>query len=368
MNTQLLSTPHSTQSSQFARLTAVLEDLTSRLEIEPDFTIRHPDYKPLELSDEAVVRFQNLASELQTKYLSQQLQGFIYGIYYNGALKKVLERDRDDSALIDENLENNTFLGVDLDFYQRLHDSNMGAGYFDPGWQAIAKEDDQTLVVVKNGLTLHLDIAKHLAPEEQAEVGDVVAVRLPKNRVQNGFYLAVGNSSLQKEQLATTVRVYFHLTTEGAVLMMKQITEKLNQLEIPFSFKALYNPDSYKREDSAVLYIERNHYSAVRTVLQQLYQEYQDYFQPEIPLFTKAIAPGLAVAEEPDHKFSAQDSFGTNRSQIIANGLLAAREQGKTEPSQKMQAIEQEFTSLGLNLERPYLNAQSEDIYTPLSI
>ncbi|MBE9168982.1 hypothetical protein IQ238_16160 [Pleurocapsales cyanobacterium LEGE 06147] len=367
--TQLLSLPSQLQQNQLERLKSALEDLVERLEIEPDFTIRHPDYKPLELSPEAVERFKKLPQELQDKYLSQQLQGFIYGIYYNSSLKTALAKERDERAVVDENLENNTFLGVDLDFYQKLHDSNCGEGYFDPGWQAIAKKDDGSLVVTKNGLTLHLEVERHLSAEQQqAKIGDLVAVRLPKNRVQNGFYLAVGNIGLSKDHLETTVRIYFHLTADGAVAMMKSLTEELNQLAIPFSFKALYNPSSYQRDDSAVLYIERNNYPTVRSVLQNIYTQHQTYFEPEVPLFTKLLAPGLALAEEPNYKFSHQDSFGTNRCQIVVNGLLAARQQGDRSPAKRMIAIQKQFYSLGIELERSYLNANSEDIYTPLEL
>ncbi len=367
--TQLLSTPSLIQPSQRERLQFALEDISDRLQIEPDLTISHPDYKPLELSAESVERFQKLPQELQDKYLSQQLQGFIYGIYYNGSLKTVLDRDRDEEAIVDENLENNTFLGVDLDFYQQLHHSNQGTGCFDPGWQVVGQDGESNLVVNKNGLTLHLDVELHLSPEQStAQIGDLVAIRLPKNRVQNGFYLAVGNVGLSKQSLATTVRVYFNLTSEGAVAMMQSLTEELNQLAIPFSFKALYNPSSYKRCDSAVLYIERSDYPVVREVLQKLYRQHQGCFKPEVPLFTKLLAPGLALAEEPNHKFSAQDSFGTNRSQIIVNGLLAARQQGESSPAQKMAAIQAQFSSLGIKLEHPYINADSEDIYTPLEL
>jgi len=38
----------------------------------------------------------------------------------------------------------------------------------------------------------------------------------------------------------------------------------------------------------------------------------------------KLLAPGLALAEEPNQKFTAQESFGMNRCQIITNGFLEA--------------------------------------------
>jgi hypothetical protein len=39
-------------------------------------------------------------------------------------------------------LENNTLLGVDLAFYEQLHQSNQGKGYFDRGWLVVKEESD----------------------------------------------------------------------------------------------------------------------------------------------------------------------------------------------------------------------------------
>jgi hypothetical protein len=352
-------------------LQTALEDIVNQVQIESNFCIRHPNYQPVELPPPTVERFQKLSTDLQSKYLAQMLQGFLYGIYYNGSLKKVLALDNDlKQSNLYQDLENNTFLGVDLDFYDRLHQSNQGQGYFDPGWQIIASEED-VLVVTKGGLTLHANVETHLSPEaKNATIGDIVAIRLPKNRVQNGFYMAVGNTGArqtsEQERKDVTVRIYFNLTAEGAIAIMTSLTTELNQLAIPFSFKALYNSADYGRHDSAVLYFDSRHYEVVKQVLETIYGQHQSHFQPEIPLFTKQLAPGLALAEEPDHKFSSKDSFGTNRCQIIANGLLAANQSENNTPETRLDAIAKEFDSLGIELERCYLNANSEDIYTPL--
>lgn len=373
---QLLDTqPHQQLKTIPARLQDFLTEIVNQIQIESKFCIRHPDYKPIEVPPEAIEHFQKLPLELQDKYLSSQLQSFLYGIYYNGALRTVMasETDEDDSAL-PQDLENNTFLGVDLDFYEKLHQSNQGEGYFDPGWQVLREERDGSLAVTKRGrLTLHIDRQKHLQPEAQAAtVGDVLAIRLPKNRVQNGFYMAIGNASAREQSSsdspAKTIRIYFNLTPEGAVAVMESLTKKLNDISLPFSFKTLYNPSDYDRYDSAVLYFDVSYYSSVKQVIEAIYPEHQAYFRPEVPLFTKVLAPGLALAEEPDHKFSSQDSFGTNRCQIVANGLLEAWQQGDDSPEGRIAAILHHFSARGIELHRSYLNANAEDIYTPLEI
>jgi hypothetical protein len=353
-----------------SNLWETLQDIANNVEIQTNFSIYHPDYKPLELSTEAINHFQSLPVSLQLKYLNLQLNNFLYGIYYNGSLKAILapESESKSKGTVLPNIENNTLLGVDREFYDRLHQSNCSQGYFDPGWQVKRQESDGSLAVTRGELTLHIDRNRHLAEKEQTAVeGNLVAIRMPKNLVQNGFYMAVGNaghdSRSQLKGDSVLVRVYFHLTPEGAVAVMADLTQQLNKIEIPFSFKVLYNPTDYQRYDSGVLYFDCDYYPLVRQVLQKVYFNNQQYFQPQVPLFTKQIAPGLAVAEEPKYKFTAQESFGTNRCQIITNGLLESWEYRETAADFRLGLIVQNFSLLGIDLKRPFLNAGSEDIY-----
>jgi hypothetical protein len=349
------------------QLIDVLADIAHKVEIQPTFSIHHPDYKPLQLPDEIIERFQKQPREIQHKYLSLQLRSFLYGIYYNGSMQRALTLNGEGNNLALD-LENNTFLGVDLVFYERLHQNNCGEGYFDPGWSVIREQSDGNLVVHKNGLRLHIKRDKHLqASTKIVVIGDIVAIRMPKNLVQNGFYMAVSNMGLNRiadlNSQPMTVRIYFNLTPEGAVAVMNSLTKQLNEMAIPFSFKVLYNPDDYKRYDSGVLYFDQKDYPVVIKIVRRVYHEMRSHFQAEIPLFTKSLAPGLGLAEEPDQKFGVQESFGMNRCQIVANGLLEAWYQGDNSPEKRLKAIYKQFSLLNIDLQHPYLNANSTDIY-----
>ncbi|MBD6619515.1 hypothetical protein FNW02_27735 [Komarekiella sp. 'clone 1'] len=359
---QLLNSPQTQlEAGLTGQLLDVLQDIVRKIEIKSDFSIHHPDYKPLELPSEAVERFQKMPTQMQQKYLSLQLRSFLYGIYYNGSMQSTLALDGEGNGL-PLDLENNTVLGVDVGFYKQLHESNFGDGYFDPGWSILREEIDGSLAVTKGGLRLHIERNKHLQTVEQAAVvGDSVAIKMPKNLVQNGFYMAASN--ITSESHKNLVRVYFNFSPEGAVAVMGSLTRRLNAIPIFFHFKVLYNPDDYKRYDSGVLYFEKGNYKAVRQVLEAVYTENQSHFQPEVPLFTMQLAPGLGLAEEPNQKFGVQESFGMNRCQIVANGLLEAWYQGDDSLEGRMKAIAGQFSLLGVDLQRPYVNANSEDIY-----
>ena len=366
--TQLLDSPQSQLNNCFNRLQAVLEDIVNQVEIKSDFSIRHPDYKPLELPEEAVTRFLKMPEQMQQKYLSLQLRSFLYGIYYSGSMRQALALDAEEGN-IPLDLENNTVLGVDLEFYNRIHRSNSGKGYFEPGWSILKEEEDGSLVAKKGGLKLHIERDQHLQSAEQnAVVGDTVSIKMPKNCVQNGFYVSVGNTRANLRQDASVlVRIYFNLTPDGAVAVMDGLTQQLNQQNIPFDFKVLYNPQDYKRHDSGVLYFDKCNYQQIHKILQQVYREHQSHFKAEVPLFTLQLAPGLALAEEPDRKFAERESFGMNRCQIVANGLLEAWYQDENLPNEKMRHIFEQFSLSNINSNYTYLNASSEDIYLKLN-
>jgi hypothetical protein len=350
-------------------LMEIFKDIATNVEIQENFRIKHPEYQVFELPQEMIERLQNMPEELQGRYWLMQLRSFLYGIYYNGSLQSALAPGVDAESLY-MNMENNSVLGIDPVFFDRLHTANAGIGYFDSGWTVVRQETDGQWAVSKGELTLHITPDVHLQTVDQtAEISTVVAIRMPKNFFQNGFYMAVGNvGSHSGQDQAQIVRIYFNLSPEGAVAMMADLTQALNELAIPFTFKVLYNPQEYGRHDSGVFYFEKADYDRVKPLLDRLYCQHQTHFGTDVPLFTKVLAPGLSTAEEPNHKFSEQESFGLNRCHLIAHALLMARVAGDESPESRLERICQSFADLGLSWEQPYLNAGSKDIYQPICL
>jgi len=342
-------------------LQVALQNIVDNLEIESFYSIKHPEYKLLELPESVISRFESLSLDIQNKHLSMQLRNFLYSAYYNGSWHNSSPTDIETN-----NLSNNSLFGMDLAFYEKLHTSNTGEGYWSKNWLVVHEESDGCLVVQKNGLTLHIERDLYLSEiDKSANIGDLVAIKMPKNLVQNGFYMAVSNLGTQNNQ--DILRIYFNVSPEGAISVIENVTRELNNMQVAFSFKALYNPDEYRRYDSAVLYFSKHQYQTIYPILQKVYLENQDSFSQQVPLFTKQLAPGLGCAEEPENKFGEKESFGTNRCQMIANGLIAAWQADKNHPESRMTAIFEQFALHKIKLQYPYLNAHSEDIYTPLS-
>jgi hypothetical protein len=350
-----------------------LFDISSNIEIAANFCIYHPHYQPFALPTKIAERFQQNSAVLQHKYLTFLLRNFLYGIYYNGSLQTTLAINSNaTNSSPHQSLENNCKLGIDWKFYEQLHQHNHGIGYYEPNWQVLRLEPDGSMAVTKGGLTLYVEpdcqVKSH---KKSVKVNDFVAIWMPKNRLHNGNYLAVSNVGQEQQGTLNTGlgvgRIYFNFSTSGAIALMDSLTLQLNTAAIPFSFQVLYNPAAYERYDSGVLYFERHNYPIIRKVLQAVYREHKSHFQPEIPLFTKFLAPGLGLAEEPNQKFASQESFGMNRCQIVANALLEAWEKGRNAFEDRMKIIEQHFAQHSIDIQHPYLNPNSEDIYQPLT-
>ncbi|MEM6398801.1 MAG: T3SS effector HopA1 family protein [Cyanobacteria bacterium P01_D01_bin.116] len=358
-------------TSNKSSLSKAFLTIASKIKIESNFCIIHPDYKPFSLSPLMTETLEKNSSVLQDKYLNLLLRNFIYGIYYNNSLQSVIAANiSNPNLLLHQDLENNCVFEIDWKFYNQLHEHNHGTGYLDEQWRVLRQEPDGSLAVTKGGLTLHIEEI-YLEPEAlSSRVDDLIAIRLPKNRLNNGFYLAVSNSGKQQQNdikntwsnLEVT-SIFFNINSHGAIALMDSLTEKLNAAEIPFTFQVPHHPLGCDRHDSGILNFQKQDYLIIQELLKDIYAEHQTYFQPETPLFTKYLAPGLSLAEQPLEKPLNKQSFGVNRCQIISNALFEAWEKGIDSPQERVNMICQHFAWKSVDLEHPYLNSNSEDIY-----
>jgi hypothetical protein len=246
-------------------------------------------------------------------------------------------------------------------FVQALSAANCGMGCREDGW-AVCKIENEEIVAQKNGLQLRVPSDQCSPPEGSTIVpGMLVRVQLPKEFLQMspGFYVALGNEQLTPDSASQVVRLYWNLTSGAAVPFTRVTTSLLNNISLPFHLKLLRNPDLYTRCDAAVLYILRKDYQAVVEVLSKIYAAVSSELRQGTPAFTKILAPGLALAESP----ASTQSFGEHRCTLLANAMVLAYEQGSKSMSDRMAAVVEGFRLAQLNLEAPFLNPNSSDIY-----
>jgi hypothetical protein len=327
----------------------ILAELVEKIQIDRDFRISHPDYPSIDTPAETIERIQQMAPQLQRKYSIVQIQTYLYEIYFSHSLISL--RELAAVAQQSAQVKNDTINGVDVNFYRQLQQHNPSSGYLDPDWQVVAKTEAGELVVVKDGLHLHLDPAQHLPPDLQhTAIGNIVPIYLPPDLMGQDTYIMVGNFGSPAG--SPSVQVYFNFTPAAALAISHALSQELNKLGISFQFAILHNPDLFHRYDAGMLWLSQAGYFAIQPVLAQIYQTHQAEFAAEIPLFTQWLAPGLGIAEDP----GAPVTFGLQRCGLVATGLVVAMEQGKTSVADKLKIVEQEFTTAGIDWLHPQLN------------
>lgn len=341
-----------------------IQDINAYLQIIPsEFLISHLGYKSVKLPEDVIAQVQKLPQAIQTDYFTGLLTSVIRLIYYEGSLTDKTPLEVNDDYF---NLEKfaSKVLEIDWNLYEKVHKNNMGSGSFYQHFRVLRQEADGSLAAEHQGVTVHIQREDHLQLSDQSAVVDnLVAVRMPPHQLKRGFYTAIGDALVNFNFSVSPVVVYFNFSPEGAIAVMKGLTTRLNESKLPFTFMTLFNSSCYGRYDAGMLQFAPEDYELVQPVLQIVYEENQSHFQNQVPIFTKMLAPGLALAESPKQRFRPIEDFGMNRCQIVANALLEAHKNGDESPEARMKYILKHFDCMGIDLERPYLNPNSEDIY-----
>lgn len=329
-------------------------EIVSKLEIHADGWISHADYPSSVPSLDAIRCFHQLPSKLQQRFLSLELQNFLYQAFFSGSLNAP---DPTESEV----LINNTVRGVDVEFFERLDRSNCGQGYVDRGWQICGEEEDGSLAIVKNNLTLHIKPSIHLVDHDS--ITNIVSIRLPHNLIEDDYYVAVSDKGIIRDSDSDynhpLLNFFFNVESEAAIVLMQKLTQILNSNRILFTLKFLYQKLEYPRYNAGILTIEKSNYTRVFQLIYKIYLQHSSFFKPEVPWMTKYLEPGLAIAEVPYDLTPVCSNFGLHRCKIVADSLLQVRD---SHPQLKMKAIAHHFSQQGIDLQHPYLNPMLQAI------
>ena len=260
--------------------------------------------------------------------------------------------------------------GEDEPFKRALSEANDGRERWDAGWRVYQLGPGGQAFVQKGD--------RHRAPqpgeyvldgEPPAQVGSTVRLRIPAESWQRqpGFYFAFGETPADVFDDVQTVRLYFHATSAVAPEIVRHLTAALNLYRVPFQFKTLAHPAHYTRTDPAVLYVARRHAACALDLVAGLPDSVLGGLRPDVPLFAKRLHDGIGVAEEP----GTGESFGMHRCRLVAEAVVEAWQQGTQDVGARLIRTRARFEAHGLDLDRPYLNADSTDTYawpTPVAL
>lgn len=251
-------------------------------------------------------------------------------------------------------------------YVDTLSQANSGSGTWEPGWEVVAQEDDGTFVVRKqrDDLTLWARPEQFRPAQGAVGVGSIGRLRLGKElrEMLPGYYTVLGDADQQSDddgRPVPVVRFYWHLTVEASGPWIHELTRRFNAASVPFHAKVLSDPSAYVRADAGVLYVASADVAAAMALLPALHTAVARQLRATTPMFTRRLARGLAVAEDPGDG----RSFGQHRCQLVAEGLVRAFEAGSTAAHRVAATVSARFAEEGLDITRPWLNAGSQDTF-----
>jgi len=253
------------------------------------------------------------------------------------------------------------------DLVASLSTANHGRGTSEPGWTIRGPDEDGRIVVAKDELNFWVHPTSLRVPGGEIRPGASCWVRIPKEKryLQPGFYTALGDEAddaAGDDVVMPIVRYYWHLTPAAAVPLVAAATTLLNAAEVPFRLKVLSDPNAFYRADAGVLYLRRPCLERIGDALARIYAALAHGLRPEVPLFTKRLAAGLGVAEDPDGEIS----FGQHRCRLVAQALGQAFVAGRCTRNQRASTLVGAFQRAGLDPLRPHLGPGSRNDYDML--
>jgi hypothetical protein len=115
----------------------------------------------------------------------------------------------------------------------------------------------------------------------------------------------------------------------------------------------------YLRADAAVLYVAKKDLPRVMAIVPVVHAAMVRHLRASTPFFTKRLARGLGVAEDPGDG----RSFGQHRCELVADALVRHFESGGPWDRAAADAVVARFSEAGLDASRPWLGAGSADCY-----
>ena len=241
-----------------------------------------------------------------------------------------------------------------------LSAANAGSGCWEPGWSYRGRDGDE-LLVERGGLTLRARAQQCRGiPEGGGGDGAAVELLLPNELLRSspGFYMALAPEPLDDHH--RVVRLYWNIDVSGAVPFVAAATRIVDERRLPARLKVGNHRSRFTRCDAAVLYVERAALLREPGAVAELHAALAEHLREPVPALTRALAPGVGLAEDPGDG----QSFGQHRCRLIAEGLADAHERGLTALDERVAAVVERFAAEGVDPDAPHLRPDAEGDYS----
>ena len=249
------------------------------------------------------------------------------------------------------------------DVAEALRAAHAAAARFEPGWRAARVSSAGRVLAERGGETRLLHPVDFVCPSRpglppQPGVEVLVVARRDSPEPVEGYWMTWGRGWPPADG-RPLVRVYWNVGVEAAPALVSALTAALGGLALPWSLKLPVDARQHARADAAVLYLPRRDYAAAAPALRGVAGALRDRLLAAEPPLALRLTAGVALAEDP----GGEESFGTSRCRLLAEGIAAAA--GAEPPSAPalLTAIRARFTAAGLDPDRPHLEPGSGSEY-----
>jgi hypothetical protein len=234
-----------------------------------------------------------------------------------------------------------------------LSDANAGSGSWEPGWTVDRHDGDGAIVATPRLRVRGSTVECRADNGGPIRPGVAVSVRLPKElpALSPGFFMVLGAAEFEGVTSGATLRAYWHITASGAPALVRALSSRLNTETVPFRLKVANHPARFDRCDAAVLYLPIEAFGEIRGMLADMGTALTSSLRPKVPAFTRALAPGVGLAESPP----TGESFGGHRCGLLADGIVDAHEQGVAAGAARVDAVIESLAASGVKIDAPYL-------------
>jgi hypothetical protein len=152
-----------------------------------------------------------------------------------------------------------------------------------------------------------------------------------------------------------TASCFLHLRPGTAPDLFARVVTALDGYGLGFRAELAGDHDACLRSDAAVITVGRDDVPALARVALRLGERAPFALAPSVPAFTRQIAPGVALADQP----GPGTSFGRHRCRLVAAGLVAAGHGAG--PADRRAAVLEALHSAGLDPAALHLNQGNAD-------
>lgn len=252
-------------------------------------------------------------------------------------------------------------LKIDQHFKEKLSAANQTKASYDYNWQVYHIDAKGNAFAQKNGELRTLQQAQYVMadPKKKIAVNEWVHIILKKEDpdIQAPFFYVYSQHMMSQQ--VELIRFYWNIKPHGAPELIRELTSLFNKYRLPFMFKCLNDPSLYNRSDCAVLYIEKKDAHLTFYLVGEIIRKLNSYFNEGIPMFSLPLGKGVSFAEDP----GKGESFGMQRSRIIADAILSAHEQGIIDKKAREDYIFSFVEEQGLDLNAFFKNPYSKFSY-----